>query len=138
AVTMAIYGVIVLAWVPETRPAVVERAANAPPNRSWIADREFVVFVAITFGLALLPFQSTAPLSAHMTWQGLSPAAFGGVMAVNGLLIIALQPAISTWSMRREPTGVLAAAALFYGVGFAMHGLATNIGFHAAAVTVRS
>lgn len=138
AVTMAIYGVIVLAWVPETRPAVVERAANAPPSRSWLADREFVVFVAITFGLALLPFQSTAPLSAHMTWQGLSPAAFGGVMAVNGLLIIALQPAISTWSTRREPTGVLVAAALFYGVGFAMHGLATNIGFHAAAVTVWS
>ncbi len=138
AVTMAIYGVIVLAWVPETHPAVVERAANAPRSRSWLADREFVVFVAITFGLALLPFQSTAPLSAHMTWQGLSPAAFGGVMAVNGLLIIALQPAISTWSTRREPTGVLVAAALFYGVGFAMHGMATNIGFHAAAVTVWS
>jgi MFS family permease len=136
AATMAIYGVIVLVAVPETRPAVAPRATGVRPSRPWITDRPFVVFVAILFGLVLLPFQSTAPLSAHMTWQGLSPAAFGGVMAVNGLLITALQPAITTWSTRRDPTRVLVAAALLYGIGFAMHGLATNIGLHAAAVTV--
>jgi MFS family permease len=136
AATMAIYGVIVLVAVPETRPARAPRAADVRPSRPWFTDRAFVVFVAIMFGLMLLPFQSTAPLSAHMTWQGLSPAAFGGVMAVNGLLIITLQPAISTWSTRRDPTRVLVVAALFYGAGFAMHGLATNIGLHAMAVTV--
>ena len=136
AATMAIYGVIVLVAVPETRPARAPRTAHVRASRPWFTDRTFVVFVAIMFGLSLLPFQSTAPLSAHMTWQGLSPAAFGGVMAVNGLLIIALQPAISTWSTRRDPTRMLVVAALLYGAGFAMHGLATNVGLHAAAVTV--
>ncbi len=106
------------------------------PSRSWITDREFVVFVAITFGLSLLANQSIAPLSAHMTWQGFSPGAFGGVIAVNGVLIIVLQPAISTWAARRGATRMLVAAALCYGVGLSMHGLATGVVFHAAAVMV--
>src|SRR5262249_12738392 len=70
------------------------------------------------------------------TAQGFSAAAFGGVVAVNGVLIIILQPTLAGWSARRDPTRVLVAAALFYGVGFALHGLATNAAFHAAAVAV--
>jgi MFS family permease len=136
AATMAIYGVIVLVAVPETRPPVVERAAGVRPSRPWLADREFVVFVAITFGIALLPLQSVAALSAHMTWQGFTPAAFGGVMAVNGLGIILLQPVISAWGAHRDATRVLAAAALIYGTGFAMHGLATSVVAHGVAVSV--
>jgi MFS family permease len=136
AATMAIYGVIVLVAVPETRPPVATHAAAAPASPSWITDREFVVFVAIMFALVLLPLQSSAPLAAHMTWQGFTPAAFGGAIAVNGVLIIALQPTISTWSARHDPTRMLIAAALFYGVGLALHGAATNLALHAAAVTV--
>jgi len=139
AATMAIYGLIVLVAVPETRPAgVAHGPAGAParPARSWITDREFRVFVAITLGIALLPVQASAPLAAHMTWQGFSPAAFGGVMAVNGIVIIVVQPAISSWSGRHDPTRVLIAAALLFGGGLAMHGLATNLAVHASAVMV--
>jgi MFS family permease len=58
------------------------------------------------------------------------------VVAINGILIIALQPAISTWCARHDPTRILIAAALCYGAGLAMHGLATSLALHAAAVTV--
>ncbi|HET7502062.1 MAG TPA: MFS transporter [Kofleriaceae bacterium] len=136
AATMAIYGVIVLIAVPETRPRLADRATLVRPSRPWFLDREFMVFVAITFGIALLPVQAAAPLSAHMTWQGFTPAAFGGVMAVNGVLIIALQPAISTWAMRHDPTRVLIAAALCFGAGLAFHGLATSVVLHGTAVAV--
>jgi MFS family permease len=135
AATMAIYGVIVLVAVPETRPAIVVHAAGARPSRSWVTDHPFVVYVAITLVLALVPCQSTA-LSAHMTWQGFTPAAFGGVIAVNGIVIIVLQPAISTWSARRDPTRMIALGAVCYGAGFAIHGLATSVWIHAAAVMV--
>jgi MFS family permease len=136
AATMAIYGVIVLVAVPETRPPVVAHAARPRPSRSWITDRTFVVFVAIELGLMVLPVQANAPLAAHMTWQGFRPAAFGGVMAVNGVFIIVLQPAISSWMTRYDPSRVIAAAALLFGAGLAMHGLATNLALHAAAVIV--
>lgn len=135
AATMALYGVIVILKVPETRPARVVHGLSGQPSRSWLLDREFVVFVLITFGVALLPTQSTA-LSAHMTWQHFSPAAFGGVIAVNGILIIGLQPVLSAMSARRDPTRMLAIAAVMYGTGFAMHGIAGNVALHAAAVMV--
>ena len=135
AATSAAFGAIVLVAVPETRPATAARG-HAAPSRSWFTDRAFVAFVAITFALALLPQQSVAPLAAHMTAQGFSAAAFGGVVAFNGLLIILLQPTLAAWAARRDTTRVLVAAALFYGVGIALHGLATTAAFHAAAVIV--
>ena len=134
AATMAIYGVIVIAAVPETRPARVPHAV-ARPSRSWLFDREFVVFVVITFALALIPNQITA-LSAHMTWQGFSPAAFGTVIAVNGILIIVIQPTLSAMSARRDPTRMLMLGGLMYGAGFALHGVAGSVGLHMAAVMV--
>jgi len=135
AATMAIYGVIVLVAVPETRPVAPPHASGRRPSRSWFLDRTYVAYVALTLGIALIASQLPT-LSAHMTWQGFTPAAFGGVIAVNGIFIIVLQPALSTWSAGRDPTRLLTAAALLYGVGYAMHGVATSIALHVAAVMV--
>jgi MFS family permease len=137
AATMAIYGVIVLVCVPETRPAHAAAAAHPAvrPSASWMFDREFIVYVAITFGIALIAAQITA-VSAHMTWQGFTPATYGAVIAVNGVLIIVLQPTLSAWSARRDPTRVVAAAAVLFGLGFSMHGLAAVLALHVAAVMV--
>ncbi|HET9625902.1 MAG TPA: MFS transporter [Kofleriaceae bacterium] len=138
AVTMAIYGVIVLVAVPETRPAHPSSGPVAAVRRSrpWFTDRVFVVFVVITLGIGLLPVQATAPLAAHMTWQGFSPSAFGAVMAVNGVVIILVQPSLSAWCVRRDPTRVLIAAALLFGGGLALHGAASSLALHAVAVAL--
>jgi MFS family permease len=136
AASMAIYGVIVLVAVPETRPVRSVEQASAPPSRSWITDRTMVVFVAISFALTLLPIQSGAPLAAHMTWQEMSPAAYGLVMGVNGILIIAIQPVLTAWSARFDGQRVMVTAALFYGVGIALHGIGASIALHAMAVAI--
>jgi MFS family permease len=135
AITMAVYGVIVLVAVPETRP---ERRAQAEtvPSRSWIRDQVFVVFVIITFAFVLLPMQAGATLSAHMTWQGFTPAAYGIVMGVNGLCIILLQPILTVWSAKFDPTRVLVGATLITGVGLVVHGLATSMVVHIIAVVL--
>jgi MFS family permease len=137
AATMAIYGVIVVVAVPETRPTSHLPAHGLAPvarrSRPWFTDRVFVVFVLITLGIALLPVQASAPLAAHMTWQGFSPSAFGAVMAVNGVVITLVQPTLSSWSIRFDPTRVLIAAALMFGTGLALHGLATGLALHMTA-----
>ncbi len=138
AATMAIYGTIVLALVPETRP-VASAASTGKPSASWLVDGPFLVFVGLSFLLTLLPIQSGAPLAAHMTWQGFSPATYGLVMAVNGMLIIVLQPLLAAWSAKRDATQMLIAAALLYGC-FALHGIAGpgTLGacIHATAVAI--
>ena len=136
AVTMAAFGVIVMRKVPETRPAALPKLERPIPSRSWIRDREFVVYVVIALVMSLLPQQTAAPLSAHMTWQGFSPAGYGLVLAFNGLLIILVQPLLTTWVARRDASRVIAVAALLYGGGMAIHGLAPNLGIHAMAVMV--
>jgi MFS family permease len=135
AVTSAAFGVVVLLRVPETRPAAIARS-HAEPSRAWFTDGPFVAFVAITFFVALLPQQAVAPLAAYMTEQGFSAAAFGGVIAVNGIFVILLQPILAAWTARHDATRVLVGAALLYGTGIAMHGLAASAAFHAAAVGV--
>ncbi|MEJ7599842.1 MAG: MFS transporter [Kofleriaceae bacterium] len=134
ASTMAIYGVIVLLAVPETRPARV--VGDRPASRSWVFDGVFVAFVVISFGIALLPMQAGATLSAHMTWQGFTPMAYGIVMGVNGVVVIVLQPFITVWCARFDPTRVLVGAVLLTGAGIMMHGLAGSIAVHMVAVTL--
>jgi MFS family permease len=134
AATMLAYGVLVAIAVPETRPPRAPQRADA--GRSWVRDRELVVLVAISVVFMLLPMQAGATLSAHMSAQGFTPAAYGIVMAVNGLLIILLQPSLIGWIQRFDAQRVLVASALLYGAGIAMHGIASHVALHAAAVIV--
>lgn len=134
-VTMVIYGVLVAIAVPETRPAT-PRDPAARPTTSWIRDRELVILVAISIAFMLIPMQAGATLSAHMSAQGFVPAAYGLVMAVNGIVIITLQPSLIGWIQRFDPQRVIVVAALLYGAGIALHGLATHVALHAAAVLV--
>lgn len=136
AATMLIYGTIVLVTLPETRPS--RRLATgmgeiARRSRPWFTDQPFVVFVGISFGVALLAVQNGAPLQAHMAWQGFSPAQLGVVLAVNGVVVTLLQPTISAWCVQRDPTRVLIVAALLFGGGMALHGLATHLIVHMSA-----
>lgn len=135
-VTMALYGVLVAVAVPETRPVRAPAQVAAPPARSWIRDRELVIFVSISCVLMLMLMQVGATLSADMTSSGYSPAAYGGVMAVNGVAIIIFQPSLIGWIKKLDANRVIIAAALLYGAGVALHGAATNVVIHAAAVLV--
>ena len=142
--TMVLYGIIVAIAVPETRPGAgkptlsgnVLPSASKAASRSMWHDHVFLVFVSICLLLVLLPLQAGAVLAAHMTWQGFSPAAYGLVMAVNGILIIALQPVITGWSARFDGLHVMAIAALMYGAGMYLHGFAPIALAHAGAVAV--
>ncbi len=132
AITSVAFGVIVAVAVPETRPPATARA----PRPSVFRDRDFLVVVAINFLIQIIRTQTWAPLAVHMTGQGFSPAAYGIVMAANGILIVLFQPAITSAIAGRDPSQVLAASAGLCGLGMAMHGLATAAFSHAIAVAI--
>jgi MFS family permease len=134
-ITMLVYGVLVAIAVPETKPPKVQTASPVP-TRSWLRDRELVILVVISSVFMLIPMQAGATLSAHMSTQGFTPAAYGLVMAVNGVVIILVQPSMIGWIQRFDAQRVIVAAALLYGAGIAMHGLGTHVAIHMAAVIV--
>lgn len=74
--------------------------------------------------LVLLPMQLGSTLPFHMASQGFTSATYGLVMAMNGLMIIVVQPLMISWTARHDAQRILISAALLYGGGLVAHGLA--------------
>ena len=71
-----------------------------------------------------------------MRLRGLSPQEYGLAMAVNGLLIIALQPLVSGWLGKHDHSTVLAGGFVIVGLGFGLTALAGSVVTYAATVVV--
>ncbi len=134
AVTCLVFGVLVWRAIPETRPA----REDAPPGRfaDVLRDRVMLAFVLANLAYALVYLQAYSTLPLAMTGQGLPTSAYGMAMAVNGLLIVVVQPVTTTWLARFDPSRVLAAGFALVGLGFALTSLVSSGAGHAATVAV--
>lgn len=135
AATTLLYGLIVWLRVPETKP-VRETAAGQSTTSSVLGDGTLMAFCGLTFLFALIFFQHIAALPVDMRARGVPPVQYGAVLAVNGLLIVLLQPFAARFAGRIESSYVLAAAAVFVGAGFGMNGWIGSAPLYAAAVAV--
>ena len=134
--------VIQLGWalyvwrrVPESRP---EPTSDEPTGsvRDVLRDRTYVAWLVAMAFAALVPHQGFVALSAWMKSEGFTPAEFGKVIGLNGVLIVVLQPWVAPWISRRDPIHMFIASCLLQGVGFSLHGLGLGLPGHAVAVTV--
>jgi MFS family permease len=77
---------------------------------------------------------TTLPLTMHL--GGLPPRAYGLVMALNGTLIVILQPLAGRWLAARDPSLVTIAGNLLTGAGFAATTLASTVPGYAGAACI--
>jgi MFS family permease len=138
AATMAAYGVIVLVRVRETRP--VEAVAAARTGRvgtgAVLSDRVFMGVVLLNLGTAVVMWQNGAALPMDMIRHGISASGYGALMAINGAMIVVLQPLITRLIAGRKRTSVLAVSALLLGTGFGLHGVVGAAAGYALAIAV--
>ncbi|HET7009889.1 MAG TPA: MFS transporter [Anaerolineales bacterium] len=127
ALTTLIFGMIVLARVPETRPVEASRAAQTPlSQRVHQVRREplLLAFSTLALFLGVIYMQGYVTLPLDMQAHGLTPADFGLAIAVNGIMIVAFSIQVShaaaTWRRFRA----MAAAALLLGAGFGLNAFA--------------
>ena len=135
AVTTLAYAAIVWIRIPETRPAHLlheEREAPWAP----LADRPFVVFCALIALVAMLFNQAFVTLPVDVRAHGLSPAAYGSLIALNGVLIFLFQPLFSRVLSPYPRHRVLAAAAARVGLGFGMTALMRSLGGYVLSIAV--
>ena len=135
AVTTLCYAAVVYARIPETKPLVQnddERLALAVP----LSDRPFVLFVLLTLLVAALFHQSFVTLPVDLRAHGVSPARYGALIALNGVLIVILQPFVATALRRFARHRVLAAAAALVGLGFGLTAFATTQLDYAGCIAV--
>lgn len=136
AATMAIFALIVIARVPETHPDPTRSKPSTITLAAIARDRVFRRFWWFALLQALLIFQLSTTLSGWMEAQGHGPSAYGAVLALNGILIVLLQPSLTEWVVQFDRRNVLAASALLMGIGFALHGASSLLIVHALAVAI--
>lgn len=137
AATTLAFGAIVWRALPETRPAPRTAGAQASPSL-WTPYRHgaFVAFVALTFVVSVAFHQFIVALPLDMIAHGLSPRAYGMLVAINGVLIVVVQPLVLRVVERLRPIHAQAIGALLTGVGLGMTALATAPPMYAASIVV--
>src|SRR3954462_1039973 len=135
AITTLAYAAIVWLRIPETRP---ERAPHERRESLWapLADRPFVAFCALITLVGLLFNQAFVTLPIDVRSRGLSPASYGSLIALNGVLIFLLQPLVSRILSPYPRHRVLAAAAALVGVGFWMTALMRTLPGYVLSISV--
>jgi MFS family permease len=137
AATTLIYAAIVWLRVPETQPQRHEHEVR-PPLWAPLADRRFMIFVLLVTLVWMLFLQSFTTLPVDMRDHGVSPAGYGALIALNGLLIVLLQPFVSRVLGRFPRYRVLAGGAVLVGVGFGMTAIMRSIPGYALSIAVWS
>ena len=142
AATTAITAAIVYLKVGETRPArtgPVLRAAGTPRGpglRAVLHEPVFLGFVGLNILLAMVFLQHISMLPIAMGQDGLSPATYGAVIALNGVLIVVGQLFVPRLIRGRGRSHVLALAALIVGVGFGLTAWADTAWLYAVTVLI--
>ncbi|MGC4817914.1 MFS transporter [Micromonospora sp. DT63] len=139
----------VIAWkVPET----LRRAGPATPlppadqqgvGRSRrqglhtaLTDRNFLIFVGLTFVLAVLTLQTSTIMPLAMRADGLGPSAYGVVVALGGALIVLGQLFVPRLIDRHRKDVVLAVSTALLAVGFGVLTVADGLGVYLGAAVV--
>ncbi len=130
ALTTFIFGLIVLARIPETRPAEAQHVAHVPINeRIQQVRREplLLLLTMLTLFIGLIYMQGYVTLPLDMQAHGLTSADYGMAIAVNGILIVALSIQVSNAASNWPRLRAMTIAALFLGTGFGLNMFGRNL-----------
>jgi MFS family permease len=134
ALTCMAYAVVVWRTIPETRPAAAAHE-DAPGWGTVLRDRVAMAFFGMNLGVATVYATTFTILPLAMRADGHSPATYGAVVAVNGILIVVLHPLVSTTLLRLRPATVMGLGALLSAVAMAVIARSDGIEGYLLAIT---
>ena len=137
ALTTLAFGLIALRFVPETRPEHHEAPARLlDPLRLFARDRLLLAATVLILIYSLLYAQVNVTLPLAITHAGLSSSVYGFVIAINGFLIVVLQPLTMGWLSTVPRRLSLPAGVALVGIGIALSGACRTPWQFAATVVV--
>ena len=144
AATTLVFGALVYFKVPETHPEmqdesgvrVTPQAGSSGSMFDVLRDGPFLALMLLTFGFAVVFMQHISTLPVQMADDGLSPAQYGVVISLNAFLIVLVTVPLTRRVQHVPSSYLLAASALFLGIGFGATALATTATAYAATVVV--
>lgn len=136
AVTCVGFGLLVWLAVPETRPALASGSREPGSFAAVLRDRLAVGYALIVTGYTFVALQGMTTLPLAMQRDGLDPTAYGLAAAVNGVVVITVQPLLGAWLSRQDHTVVLGAGFTVVGCGYGLTAYATGLPAYALTVLV--
>ncbi|HEY1618706.1 MAG TPA: MFS transporter [Streptosporangiaceae bacterium] len=139
AVTALTYAAIATRLPADAGRAAGAAAGERPPR--WAALRPFItmpmsVFLVLSLALALVYMQRQSALPLDMAANGLTPSKIGTALAINGLLVVALQPIASRLSARLPMLWMFLIASVLIAVGFGLNAIVHSFPGYLAAITI--
>jgi MFS family permease len=139
ALTTLVFGLIVMARIPETRPAMATHVAQASfGKRIHRVGQEpiLLLFSALALCMGIINMQSIVTLPVVMRSQGLTPSDYGLAIAVNAILIVLFSIQVSNAVGKWPRFGAMAIAALLLGIGFGFTGFAFTLPMFVLSVAI--
>jgi MFS family permease len=132
--TMVLAAVIIALFVPDSLPKALE--GQTPSKGSVWSDRVALAFLAASFLVGFLLLQTITAIPTLLAGSGIDEVTYGRVIALNGVLIVCFQPAVTRWLRDFDFTRTLAVGMILLGVGLALHGFARDALEHSLAIVV--
>ncbi|MFI6326447.1 MDR family MFS transporter [Nonomuraea sp. NPDC050556] len=132
AISSVVFAVLVWRAVPETKPEVAEQEGGFGVV---LRDRVMVAFTLVILGNALVYLQTVTMLPVAMA-KVMGLGEFGLAMALNGVLIVVVQPLVSDWLGRRDLSLTFALGVAVMGGGFALTAFVSSPVWLAATIAV--
>ncbi|WP_432194206.1 MDR family MFS transporter [Streptomyces sp. bgisy027] len=134
----AVCAVVIFVKLPESRPEMPDtgKAEEEVGLGTVLRDGRFMAVVGLSFLVALVFQQGSVGLPIAMGDAGFTPADYGLAIAINGVLIVALQIPVTRFIERRDAGRILIVSSLLAGYGFGLTAFAGSVGVFALTVCV--
>ncbi|MFE0685052.1 MDR family MFS transporter [Streptomyces sp. NPDC058961] len=131
--------IVVFLKLPESRPQRTAEEKVTEPQvgiGTVLRDGRFMGVVGLSFLISLIFQQGYVGLPVAMGTDGFSSADFGLAIAVNGILIVAVQIPVTRYIQHRDPRRLLVVSALLAGYGFGLTAFAGSVAVYALTICV--
>lgn len=141
AVTTLVFAVLVFLRVPESHPGMQVGSSPATLGADGsmldvLRDRVFMGFMLLTFAFGVVFMQHISTLPVQMVDDGLRPAQYGMVIALNAVVIVLATVPLTRYLQRFPSAFVLSLSSVFVAVGFWSTAWATTVPAYALTVVL--
>ncbi|HNN91090.1 MAG TPA: MFS transporter [Pseudomonadota bacterium] len=144
AAATTLFGIIVLLRIPETRPSGEPHAGeHTPPTETQsrgpfapYRDPIFLPLFVAQLIWAWIFMQSSSSLPLDMSQHGISMSRYGQLAAINGLLIVLLQPFVLRHITRMPRALAMSVGVLLTGVGFGICGFGSSVTIYIVSIVI--
>ena len=136
AATSFVYGVVAFLALPHGVRASASSEKPGEGLRVALGHRAFTLFLLSTFFLTWIEFQGFTTVPLYIQSLGHSAATYGMLMSLNGVMIVTLELALTSWTQRFRPQTMIALGYGLTGVGFSLTALAHGVPMLAFTVVI--